>query len=816
MLKILIATVIVSILFAVALAPVAGVSSIAIARTNEAMESDIDDLEAGNIPGVTTIKDAQGNDMAYLFNQRRHPVTGDQISQSMKDAIVSIEDRRFYEHDGVDFQGNFRAMVTNVLAGGVSQGASTINQQYVKNYLLLVSAKTDEERAAATEQSIPRKLREIRMAVEIDKKLDKDEILTNYLNLVPFGNYAYGVEAAARTYFGKSAKDLNVRESAMLAGMVQSSEFLNPYTNEQAVIDRRNLVLQAMVSTGAITQAIADEEAAQPLGVLETPQTLANGCIGAGDRGFFCDYALSYLEERGISTDELARGGYVIETTLDPAVQDSAKAAVNEMTPPDTAGVAEVMNVLEPSPTSRKVLAMVSSRSYGLNLENNETILPQPYSMVGNGAGSIFKVFTAAAAIKGGYGIKDQLDVPRRYEAEGLGRGGAENCPADKYCVENAGSYQPSMSLESALANSPNTTFVKLEEQVGIDAVVDMAVDLGLRSYTDDNSYGNGNSIAQFAKDAPMGAFTLGPTAINPLELSNVGATIASGGNWCEPNPITKITDRNGHEVYVESTPCESVLDRGVADALANAMSQDITNGTAAQAANQFGYSGQLAAKTGTTESNQSAAFLGFNSAVAAAPYIYNDGTSTSPLCTSPVRQCGSGTLFGGTEPARTFFSLANKWAPAANGNIAPYDPAYDDGKSDPLLESLRGKTEAEARSILEGEGYRVKVSQVRGNELPAGRVVRAVTGAEGMQQGAEITVQLSDGTGFAPPAPAGENPDGGATATANPGPANGNNPSAPPRRNPGQGRPNQAPPPLISQQDIDNLTNELRNAFGL
>ena len=290
LLKMVCATALVGLLCALAMAPVAGVGGVAIARTQEAMESDINDLEAANMPGVTTIKDATGQDMAYLFTQRRYPVAPDKISQTMKDAIVSIEDRRFYDHEGVDIQGNFRAVATNVLAGGVSQGASTLDQQYVKNYLLLVTAEDEEDQQAATEQSVARKLREMRMATQIDKTLSKEQILANYLNLVSFGNHAYGIEAAARTYFGENASELTLPQSAMLAGMVQSSEYLNPYTNEEAVTERRNTVLQSMAANGYISQAEADDAAAQPLGVNSEPSLLTNGCIGAGDRGFFCDY----------------------------------------------------------------------------------------------------------------------------------------------------------------------------------------------------------------------------------------------------------------------------------------------------------------------------------------------------------------------------------------------------------------------------------------------------------------------------------------------------------------------------------------------
>ena len=776
---------------ALALAPVAGISGMGIARTNETMQSNLADLTDGTTPGVTTITDSTGQPMAWLYNQRRYPVSNEQISQHMKDAIVAIEDHRFYEHAGVDIQGTVRAMATNVLAGGVEQGASTINQQYVKNYLLFIDAENEAEQAAAVEQSIPRKLREMRMASDLDRNLSKDDILTRYLNLVPFGNRSFGIEAAARTYFGISAAELSVPQSALLAGMVQSSEYLNPYTNPDGATQRRDTVLRAMANQGIITAEQADAHIAEPLGVLETPATLPNGCIAAGDRGFFCDYALTYLESKGVEKERLMEGGYTITTTLDPQVQDAARAAVSRNVDPMTTGVAEVMNVVKPGTESRDILAMTSSRNYGLNLDAGETVLPQPSSLVGNGAGSVFKVFTAAAAIEQGMGLETVLDVPDRYEAKGLGTGGAQNCPPNTYCVENAGNYKDQMTLREALAHSPNTTFIQLIEQVGVPAVVDMSVKLGLRSYEVPGTFDGESSIAEYMKNANLGSYTLGPTAVNPLELSNVGATLASGGRWCEPNPIVSVTDREGQEIFLERPACEQALDSGVANALAGGMAEDLITGTGARAANVTGWGGQAAAKTGTTESHLSSAFLGFNSGFAAAPYIYNDGTSSSPLCTSPVRQCGSGDLFGGREAAESWFQTANQVPAALNGGLAGHDPKYDLGTTHGVLAEVVGMTEQQARSTLEGQGYRVEVHTVDGTQ-PRGRVERALNQGI-LEPGSTVIIELSRGVTQAPapePAPA-------------------------PRQ------PSQSPPPIpqipdLTQEDIDEMTNQLRDALGL
>lgn len=313
---------------ALALSPIAAITGVAAARTSATMQSNLQDLTDGSAPGVSTILDNQSSPIAWLYSQRRYSVPSEAIPQTVKDAIVSIEDRRFYEHKGVDLQGNLRAIAANLFAGGVAQGASTLDQQYVKNYLLLVTSNNADEQAAATETSIPRKLREMRMASTIDKMLSKDEILTRYLNLVPFGNNSFGIEAAARTYFGISASELSLAQSAMFAGMVQSSSYLNPFTNAPAVIERRNTVLDSMVMNGYINQEEADLAKAEPLGVLDAPQGLANGCIAAGDSGFFCDHVLSYLNKKGLSTEQITKGAYTIKTTLDPQTQLAAHNAV--------------------------------------------------------------------------------------------------------------------------------------------------------------------------------------------------------------------------------------------------------------------------------------------------------------------------------------------------------------------------------------------------------------------------------------------------------------------------------------------------------
>ena len=727
------------------LAPVAGISGAAINRVNSTMQSNLAELTDGTAPGVTTVTDKNGDPMAWIFTQRRYEVEPDEISQAAKDALVAIEDRRFYEHEGVDMQGFARAMVTNILAGGVAEGASTINQQYVKNYLLLVEADNPEEQSAATEQSIPRKLREMRMASDLDKQLSKEEILARYLNLVSFGNHAFGIEAAARTYFDSSAAELTVPQAALLVGMLQSSELLNPYTNPEGATDRRNTVLQAMVNAGYLAQAEADRFAQEPLGILEKPSLLPRGCITAGDSGFLCDYALRYLDSKGLPMEEIERGGYTITTTLDPKVQAIAHEAAAGAVSPKQQGVAEVINVVEPGEDSRRILAMTSSRGYGLDQDAGETVLPQTSTMVGNGAGSVFKIFTAAAALEKGYNLESKLEVPTRAVVYGMGEGGARNCPAGAYCVENAGTYAPEMTLRDALAQSPNTSFVKLIENVGVEETVDMAVRLGLRSYEDAGTFDGESSIADYFRQHNLGSFTLGPTPVNPLELSNVGATLASKGMWCEPNPVEKVVDRNGEEVFIDRPDCQQAVSEDVAAGLAGGMSEDAVSGTAKDAAGANNWHGAVAAKTGTTESHQSSAFLGFNNGFAAATYIYNDGTQTTPLCTGPVRQCSNGSLYGGHEAAHSWFAMASR-AGVENAGLPAPSALFDPSARKELLKRVVGMHKDEARKALEDAGFRVRETTTSGTGKPRDEVVNTRSVSD-PGPNSTITLVVSDGS---------------------------------------------------------------------
>ena len=392
--------------------PFAGTMGLISNDASDTVNATSSDLAAGQLPAVSTVTDNQGAPIAYLYEQNRTPVSLQQMSPAMRGAIVAIEDRRFYEHDGVDWTGTLRALVTNQTAGSTQQGASTLTQQYIKNYQLYVTAQTESERLEATEPTYARKLREVRVALQLERQLAsgrtkqeaKDEVLERYLNIVFLGNNSYGVAAAARTYFNTTPERLTVPQAALLAGMVQSTTQFDPTRHPQAATGRRNEVINQMLGQGMITQQQAQEAVASPLGIVEPLATPPNGCIGAGNAAFFCKYVVDYLGESGISAEQINRGGYTIRTTLDRNAMNLMQQALNDEVPPDQRNVADTMANVQPGRDRHRVVAMGANRVFGVDGDALQTSYGLPWEPVNLGAGSVYKVFTAAAALEKGLG----------------------------------------------------------------------------------------------------------------------------------------------------------------------------------------------------------------------------------------------------------------------------------------------------------------------------------------------------------------------------------------------------------------------------
>ncbi|HZG89786.1 MAG TPA: transglycosylase domain-containing protein [Pseudonocardia sp.] len=716
------------------------------------------DLVDGPLPQSTVITDAAGAPIARFFepNQNRVATRPDQISPAMKAAIVAVEDRRFYQHQGVDWQGTLRAVVTNQVSGDIQQGASTLTQQYVKNYMLYVAAETETERLKATEQTPARKLKEAQIALQMEQTLSKEEILTRYLNIVSFGNGAAGIAAAARTYFGTTPDQLTVPQAALLAGNVRNPSATDPVNNPQAAVERRNLVIQQMREQQMIDETQAQAALDSPLGIISPLNVQPAGCIGAGDAGFFCRYVETYLREAGFSTEQINRGGYTVRTTLDRNALEKMKAALDAEVPPDQPNVANVMSLVEPGQDKHRVLAMGSSRVFGLDGEKLETSYGLPYEPVPLGAGSTYKVFTAATALEKGVGLNAQLAVPPSgYASPIYTDGGGRPLP-----VQNSGNYAERLTLTDALAQSPNTYFIKLMEFTGVPDVVDMAVRLGMRSlattpFVDPNTgRATDRSIAEVTKAQRQASFTLGVSPTSVLELANVGATLASGGVWCPPSPIESIVDQAGAPVALTEAPCEQAVEPGLANTLINGMAKDdLPGGTAARAAGEVGWNRPMAGKTGTTQQHKSAAFLGVVPEVSGAVIAFDNSNAPKPLCDGAGAPfaCRSGNIFGGKTPAETWFGTMT---PLLEGKpvtpLPPPDERFLSGGAESRVPDVVGRGQNDARATLESAGWSVTTRSVD-NAASRGTVVGQSPRGSALP-GETIVLSVSSGSVPAPP----------------------------------------------------------------
>lgn len=611
--------------------------------------------ERAGTPVASVITDADGTPFARLYEQYRVPAGP--VAESMRAAVVAIEDRRFYDHVGVDWVGVGRAVLSNLITNGApfeGQGASTITMQYVKNHRLYAVADTPRERDAAVADTLDRKLRDVAVALALEERLTKAQILSRYLDTVYFGHGAYGIGAAARTYFDTTAAELTLAQSALLAGIVKAPATFDPVDNPNSAKARRDLVLAAMADVGSITAQQAQRAAATGLGVVAPLRRAEQGCVAADPgTGFFCRYVVGYLEDLGIDPEELHTGGYTIRTTLDREATGAATRAAAASVPVEaTTGIATAVAVVEPGRGAHRVRALASNRDLGPDAGAGQTAYALPSTPVPFGAGSTYKIFTAAAAMERGLGIDSPVPAPETYTSQVFTDAG------EPYTVTGDNGAPAETTLRRALALSPNTTFVALLDELGsVDPVVDMAFRLGMRKSLQVTA-GPDATVGEAVRAQERASFTLGPVPAIPLELANVAATLASGGMWCPPTPIASVTDRTGSPVALDEAPCARVLPEGLADTLVVGLSDGPTSGTAARAADTVGWERPMLGKTGTTQDSISAAFLGATPQLAGAVMTWSDARAPRPVCTGdPPRLCADGTLSGGSIPAEVWFA---------------------------------------------------------------------------------------------------------------------------------------------------------------
>jgi membrane peptidoglycan carboxypeptidase len=598
------------------------------------------ELETPTLPQRSRILAADGSLLTTVFlNEDRTVVPLSDILVQTRQALVAIEDNRFYSHHGVDYRGLARALVTNSRSGSVQQGGSTLTQQYVKN-VLVETAQTPHAKAVATAQTAGRKLQEARYALALEKRLTKDEILERYFNIAYFGQGVYGVGTAAQHYFGKPVDQLTLGESALLVGMVQNPALYDPVRHPDEARTRRGVVLDRMAALSYLPAAQAQAAARTPLGLHVT--TTANGCGGATIAPFFCSWLLEEAQsdpQFGATREErsarLFQGGLTIRTTLDPTVQAAAQTAVDSTVPRDNrVGTAAV--VVEPS--TGRVKAMAVNRDYGADATKNQTMnnLATGGSS-GFQAGSTFKVFVLAAALEQKVPLSLQLYAPQTYRSAVFTDNG------QPYVVSNAGDSEAgTFDVVGATTASVNTYYIQLEERTGIDRPAGLAESMGLRIV---------------AGDKPLQrvpSFTLGVNEVSPLAMAEAYATFAAHGRYCPARGIEALTDSSGAVVPLPAPACQQVMEPGIADTVTSVLTGVIDGFDPGKTGGRASIGRPAAGKTGTVENYSAAWFVGYTPELATAVWMGDPvGGFAHPLVDVSVAGNYYSHVYGGDVPAQ-------------------------------------------------------------------------------------------------------------------------------------------------------------------
>ena len=628
------------------LVPIAGPTAL-VAKSAPSVFNELPgDLQTVAPAEESQILDSSGAVIAHFYDKQRIVVPSANISDVMKKAIIAIEDKRFYEHNGVDATGIARAFVTNLGDSG-RQGASTITQQYVRNSLAergYLEGDADQV-SAATEQTTERKLREIKYALALEKTQSKDEILTGYLNIAPFGPITYGVEAASQRYFSKSASELNYLESALLAGLVQSPVQYDPLVHPDAAKERRNTVLAAMLEQNVITQEEYDKGIDTTIDSMLHPTVSSEGCSGAeSSKAYFCDYVLAqFLEDPTFGETRTERErmlktqGITIRTTMDPTMQNAAFSSLTHPIPVgDASGLNDALVSLDPR--SGRVLAMAQNTTYGI--ESGETM--SNYSADGNfQVGSTFKVFTLLEWFKEGHSAYETVGSNNTFYGNGSFKCGGRAIYTDGYQVNDLAGKTGTMNVVRATGQSVNQAFVNMASRVDFCAIFDTAYNMGI---TEDGEV-----------PSPFPANILGSVSSSPLQMASVFGAIANSGQQCTPQSIESVTDRDENVLKEFSADCKEVI------------SADVANKTAAlltASAGQYYTSTRLgdgrpfAAKSGTTDGHANTWLTGFTPSVVTSAWVGHGANSSQEVGSVTINGKYYGEIYGET------FVGQNIWAP--------------------------------------------------------------------------------------------------------------------------------------------------------
>jgi penicillin-binding protein 1A len=559
--------------------------------------------------------DAEGNQIAtFQEYELTVEITPEDIPQSVEDAVIAAEDRTFYEHNGVDPNAVFRAALQNYQNGEIVQGGSTITQQLVKNQYL------------SGEQSFSRKLREAILATRLERERTKEEILFEYLDTVYFGDGAYGVGAAARSYFRKPVSELNISEAATLAAIIPAPTRYSPRADFEAAESRRVLVLEQMLETGAIDQDTFEAARAQhlwfsPFGDPQGPATVIFPApiTETPVHPYFIDYLRRWLLAR-YDPELIYRGGLRIETTIDPRLQLEAATTTAESLQ-GTAAPLE-MSLVSVEPATGFVRAMIGGRDVRqsqVNLALGGSTGMQP--------GSSFKPFVLAAAFEQGKDPTDVYPAPSSYQLQG--------CEGE-CTVSNAseGTRGGSQTLRDATRTSTNTVFAQLVEDTGTAAVASVANRTGVGSIVPDGWYGP--------------SLALGAYEVSPLEMASGYATFANHGLHVPATPVTRILDEDDQVLVdlITAPPAERVIDANIADTVTDVLRGVIADGTGTRA----NINRPAAGKTGTAQEYRAAWFVGYTPQLSTAVWL---GYSDAPRPLYGIQ--GVARVTGGSIPAQAW-----------------------------------------------------------------------------------------------------------------------------------------------------------------
>ena len=572
------------------------------------------DFDVTDLPQKSTIYASDGKtQIAQFYAQNRVVVPIKDISEPMQRAVVAREDRRFFSHSGVDVQGVMRAFVQTYLVKGSTQGGSSLTQQYVKNVLVMKAMNDDDPIAQyhATEDTLSRKMREMLIAVQMEKQYSKLEILQGYLNIAQFGRGVYGVETAAQRYFNTSAKNLNIVQAATIAAITKNPQQFDPSVeaNQPEAERQRNTVLQLMYQEGYITKAEYDENRQIPIKDTLNVQKLTMGCQNAGDYAFFCSYVMNKIlnsKEFGATAADrdklLKEGGLSIVTTLDLDASDLLmKTARSTIPPNDASGMEIVMASVKPG--TGEVLGFGLNRTYdaaqGDSNDPTHTAVNYAVDEVDGGGsgfpiGSSWKPINLIAWMQAGRSINENLQTSTAYVTNQFACAKYSGT-TEVWNVQNAlgtGTVNPESPF-LGLLRSHNTTQASMGTILGLCKVADTAKQVGYHNAME----GREDIYDPATLNPPM---LIGAVSVSPLTMANVFATYAANGVACTPIAMTKVTKSNGDEIEVPKANCHQAVDSGIIQTLAYTLNQGVVRPDGAGGSAQLDGGRKTFAKTGT------------------------------------------------------------------------------------------------------------------------------------------------------------------------------------------------------------------------